>query len=271
MPDPIDPTTGKPIAATPDPAASQTLVTIPKEEWEGLKAKLDVFDRLGSNFNQQPAEPAAPAGPSLADQVKDIDSEIDRLDDQIDLAIADQKSIKSLARKRDSLSAKRLRLQIQHEDINPAINSGINTIDQLSAEITRGKMPYYELVKDQMNQILKGIPQSQRMSPEVRQLAYETALGKNMDKVLTAEREKMLREAAAQPALDPTHSGRGASTDPSVPKARDVLGPGGMAAIREKGQTVDQHFQSRGYKGGWPEYYKKHEDYFKDQGFGEED
>lgn len=271
MPDPnpnIDPTTGEPITLKPD----QTLVTIPKDEWDTLKAKLDVFDKLGPALTarQEPAAPAAPAGPSLADQVSGLDKEIDTIDDQIDSAIQNQQSIKALARKRDSLSAKRLRLQIQHEDIQPVISSGINTIDQLSAEITRGKMPHYELVKTEMDQILKGLPAEQRMSPQVRQLAYETAVGKNMDKILTAEREKVLRETEAQAALDPAH-GRKPTGAEDVPKAKDVLGPGGIAAIREKGETIDGHFQRRGYKGGWAEFYKKHEAYYKEQGFGEEE
>lgn len=269
MPDPnIDPLTGEPI--TP-PAGDTTLVTIPKGEWETLKAKLDVFDKLGPMLTarQEPAAPPPPQGPSLADQVKDIDAEITRLDDQIDTNISEQRGIKELARKRDALTSKRLRLQIQHEDINPALQSGINTIDQLSAEITRGKMPHYDVVKSEMDQILKGIPVDQRMNPQVRQLAYETAVGKNMDKILTAEREKILRETADQQALDPNH-GRKPNGADDVPKAKDVLGAAGIAAIREKGQTVDEHFRSRGYD-GWAGYYKKYEDYYKEQGFGEEE
>lgn len=271
MPDSnIDPTTGEPIDPDKDKG---TLVTIPKEEWDTLKAKLDVFDKIGPALtaNQTPPTPAAPSGPSLADQVKDIDAEISKLDDDIDAAISEQRGIKSLTRKRDQLTAKRLRLQIQHEDINPALQSGINTIEQLSSTVTRGNMPHYDLVKDHMEETLKSLPADQRMNPQIRQLAYEQALGKNMDKLLAAEREKTLREAETQPALDASRNNRGNAGDAEIPKAKDVLGASGIAAIREKGQTVDEHFKRRGYKNGWADYYKHHEEYFKSQGFGEED
>lgn len=267
----IDPLTGKPKVpdappanpnAPPDPnkpPADPTYVTIDKAEWEGLKAKLDVFDKIGSNFGQpaQPAPPPAPSGPTLADQVKEIDTELSTLDDQIDSAISDGKSIKALNRQRDQLNAKRLRLQIQHEDLDPIRTSGMSVINQLSSEISRGKMPHYETVKDDYERILQGLPMDQQMSPDIRQMVYKQAVGDNLDKILALQKEEILREAPAQPAIDPTSSGRSLDSEGhEIPKPKDVLPPEALLALKEKGQTADSYYRSLGYK-DWADFYTK--------------
>lgn len=266
MSDPvIDPTTGKP--ATP-PGGEPKLISIPETEWAEMKGKLDVFDRLGSRLAEPAAAaPAAPSGPTLASQLADIDKQLEAIDDRIDVAISDQKSVKSLNRERDKLTSQRLRLQITHEDLNPMRTAGMSTLNQLSAEMTRGKMPHYELVKGDFDKILTGLPLEAQMNPETRQMVYRQACGMNIEKITSTEAEKLMRASATQQALDVTKSSRGKDKDGNeIPKPVDVLGAGAIAALREKGQTVEQYYQSRGYAGGWTEYYTKHKDYFASQG-----
>ena len=250
MPEPvIDPTTGQPVGPALDPGGAENVVKISKDEWDNIKSRLDVFER---NFQQQPApaQPAPPSGPTLAEKVSTIDADISKLNEQIDSAISEQRPIASLLSKRDTLSQKRLRLQIQHEDLDPIRNAGMNTINQLSNEITRGKMPHLqhkEILAD-YNALLNSLPVDQQMNPEVKQMAYNSAVGKNMTIVLASEKEKLLREQA-EPNLDPpAGAGRNkGSNDTKIPKPKDILGEGAMSALREKGQTVDQYYRTLGY------------------------
>jgi hypothetical protein len=257
MPEPvIDPTTGEPVV-TPAPEG----IVIKQEDWDAVKSKLDAFDKGGGGGQFQPQAPVAPvipAGPTLAEQVSEFDTKINALGVEIDTAIKDEKPISGLLSKRDSLTSSRTRLVIKSEDIDPAMSAGVQTIDQLSAEMTRGNMPYYDTVKEDYEASLTNLPAESRMQPATRKLAYEMAVGKNIDKITDLKKEEILRSAADDPTLIPgnTNSRTVDTGNPDTPKPVDVLGKDTMAALKMAGRTPDEHYKSIGYK-GWDDFYEK--------------
>jgi len=257
----IDPATGKPK----DPPATPEYVPI--ADFNAIKQRLDAFE-AGTRFSQPPpsSTPPAPSGPSVSDQLSGIDKQIEAIDTQIDDAVKDGKPISKLNRERDALREKAIRLRIKSEDIDPAMSLGVQTIDQLSDQITRGSMKHLSVpeIKKAYEQALGGLDASQRMNPQMRQAAYNIAVGQHIDKVLEIEKEAMLR-ADATPPPEPGSAGTGRhdadtswTPDPKKPpKPEDVLSPGAMKALATKGVTADQYYTRKGYKGGWPEYWEK--------------
>lgn len=259
MPEPtIDPITGKPTTPAPDPNAPPAESQVSKADYEALRARLDVFEQNAANFNRQPAPPPAPSGPSYEEQLSNFDKAIDSLDAQIDAATEDGKPISKLLRERDKINATRTRLEVTHE-MEPKFAAGMQTIDYLSGEVTRGKMEHYDLVKKDMDTHLSQLPANERMNPQVRQKVYEIAVGMNIGKILEKQKEEVLRSAAADPTTTP--GGANSRVKPGeysagVPNPRKVLGDEVMSALRAKGVTVDQEYQRRGYA-GWEDYYEK--------------
>jgi len=279
MPKPtIDPITGKPVANADDPnaaaAAAENVVQIKKEDWDKLNTRLDTFEKNAMNFNQQPAQPAVPAkpaGPTLVDQVQEIDKDIAALNTKIDEAVTGGKPVSQLMTERDTLMHKRTRLQIKYEDIDPAMNAGIQTIDQISAEITRGKMKYYDLVKDDVEAALASLAPDQRMNPQMREAAYNIAVGKNIAKIMEAQEEEMLRSVsdAANNGTPPVGGNSRANDQPgkdTIPEPKDVLSPSALNAIKSVGKTPDEYYKSLGYAGGWNDFWEKRgKSYFGDE------
>lgn len=261
MPEPIiDPVTGKPKegnGGTLSPAGD--FVQISKDDWTRINARLDTFEKIGFNFGQPaaPAQPAAPTGPSFNDRVSEIDRNIETLDSKIDEAVSNNKPVSALLKERDKLTASRLRLQIKHEDIDPAFATGVDTINQLSDTVTRGQMPYLSIVQKDYEKHLNTLSPEQRMSPKMREAAYKLAIGDNVDKILEAEKEKALRASQEPGSPAPGSSSRAAGADQdAIPNPEDVLSRDTLKALKLKGQTPEQYYKSLGYK-DWPDYWNK--------------
>ena len=125
----IDPVTGKPKEKGNGDPPPGDFVQISTEEWAGVKARLDTFEK-GFNVQPQPAPtPPAPAGPSFDDQIKTLDSGIVALNTKIDEAVSENKPVSALLDERDKLTQQRTRLQIKHEDIDPVLSQGIDRTD----------------------------------------------------------------------------------------------------------------------------------------------
>jgi hypothetical protein len=257
MPPEIDPITGLPIVPPDDKTPNPDILQIKKEDWDKLNARLDSFDLHGAG-NQFQQTQQAPAGPSIDDQLSAIDRQIDAFDAEIDQAVKDGDPVSKLLKQRDTLSRKYTRLEIKLRDIDPAMGEGIEVIGKISSEMARGKMPHYELVKNDMAKHLNGIPANQRMNPDVQQAAYNMAAGANLDKILAAEREKLLRADIADPTktgLNQSTKNKGKSSG-GAPDPKSVLSRGAMDALELKGITVDQHYQKLGHK-DWADFWEK--------------
>ncbi len=248
-------------------AQAQDNVSIPKEEWESLKTKLDHFETNLStmaNPTQQQA-PMQPQGPTLQETISPMEQELEEVLEQIDSNIENGRGIKALNKKRASLERKITSTRIRHEDLDPIRNMGMQTINQLTSEVSRSKMPHYELVKKDFEEFMSNLTQEQQMNMDVRQIAYNQAVGKNSEKIFQAQMEQQNREAAAKQAgIDANSVNRPQKQkfgEVEVPAFEDVMSTSAVQALREKGLTADQEFQRRGFAGGWPEYYAKHKDF----------
>lgn len=258
----IDPKNGDINQNLEDPnKKKEESISISKEEWQSLKTRLDVYERQFSQF-QKPAPiqqtPQVPAGPSYEDEIKAVETQIDTLDDQIEEAIENGKSVKNLRKQQRQLQTKLTRLTVEHESIAPLRRQGMQTLTYLTSEVTRSKMPYYDLVKDDMQAFLNQLSEEQRADPKIQEFAYKSCVGdsKVLTQILAAEKEKILRDAATATVPDVSGSGRGAAQNKKVPAASKILGPQAMAALREKGISVDQHYKTFGYA-GWEDYWEK--------------
>jgi hypothetical protein len=129
-------------------------------------------------------------------------------------------------------------------------------------------MPHYDIVQKDVEAHLRQLPADQRMNPQVRKAAYQLAVGQNVDKIMAAQKEEILRSAAADLTMAPSgQSGRntGAQYGADIPDPKKVLGSDALTALRSKGVSVDQEYQRRGYD-GWEDYWNKvGKDYFGEE------
>lgn len=270
----IDPKTGKPIQppandpGTPpaDPNAPPAPEYVPKAQFDEALRRLDAFEsryQFGAGQPPQQTLPSPPPGPSVADQIADIDKEINSLGAEIDKAIADEKPVSALLTKRDNLTARRTRLQIQEEDIAPIRQFGTTAIDQLSEFAASSSMDLakkYDFVKASMDGMLNQLPAEQR-TLQVRQKAYQLAVGENHDKIMEAQREEWLRENPA-PVPPPGEGGRGGDNgNPDILKPEDVWDKDNLRELKKLGLTPETYVQRRGYK-DWEDYVTQNADYF---------
>lgn len=258
----IDPITGKPVDGG---GTDDKTITIKEEDFNDLKRRLDVFEQRTlaadekEKIARRQAAYQAPPGPSLDDQVSEIDKKIDELDAVIDKAVEDGKPFSKALKARDELVGQKTRLRIKHEDIDPVFSLGAATIDQLSDAVTRSKMKHIDVVKDDYEDRLASLPAEQRMNPKVREEVYNLAVGHNLDKILEAQKEEILRSVSEAQNLEPgTHGGRssGGAGDGDKTRPEDVLSKENMAAFKFMGKTPDEFYRGLGYE-GWDDYYEK--------------
>lgn len=256
MPEPtMDPITGKPIAppATPPPDF------VPKSDFDALRGRLDAFEQNAGKFSQQQNYPPPPTGPTFDDQIIELDKKLESLDAAIDKAAEDGNPISKLLRERDKINSVKTRIEVSRE-FDPKFAAGVQTIDYLAGEVTRGKMPHYDIVKNDVEQHLNSLPADQRMNPQIRQAAYQLAVGQNIDKIVAVKEEEVRRSVAADQNMAPNgQNGRSAGVGnygEGVPDPKKVLGSDAMAALRSKNVSVDQEYQRRGYV-GWADYWNK--------------
>lgn len=248
--------------ADPAAAAQPETVTIPKTEFDAIKHRLDVFDQRITGMPQQAAAPVQqiPQGPTVADQIKEIDTELTGIDGKIDEAIKESKPVSDLFRKRDELNEKRTTIRINAEHIDPIRNIGFATIDQLSAEVVKGQMPHLVIpeIKADFDRAMNAIPQEQRISPAMRIKAYEMAVGMNVDKIVVIQKEQWQRETTDTTQGPGKTTGREQASQSGdvVPKPEDYLDAANLAAIQGVGKTVDQYYQGMGYA-NWADFWEK--------------
>lgn len=257
MPEPtIDPMTGKPKIEPPPTAPPPNYV--PQSDFDALRQRLDVFEQVGLQQQQRDVY-SPPAGPSFDDQIADFDKKLEALDTQIDKAVEDGNAVSRLLRERDKINSARVRLEVNRE-FDPKFAAGVETIDFLAGEVTRRKMPHYDIVKDDVERHLKSLPANQRMNPQVRQAAYQLAVGQNVDKIVAAKEEEVRRSVAENASMAPNGpNGRmsgGQGYSEGVPDPKKILGSGAIAALKAKNVSVDQEYQRRGYV-GWEDYWNK--------------
>ena len=246
---------GNPVVpAAPEPST----VTMSKEEYDGIQKRLDAFD-LRLTPETAPAAPQVPAGPTLNEQVAGYDEEITALGVEIDTAIKDGQPVSALMTKRDTINAEKNSLIMRKQHIEPAFSAGVQTIGQLTDEVTKTQMPHLVIpeVKREYDRFISTLAPEQAMNPQMRIYAYNMAVGTNHTVILDQQKEAWLREATPPGGQVPgDQSGRQQQQGAhKIPKPEDILTRGNLDALEASGRTVDQHYQSLGYKAGWEQFW----------------
>lgn len=241
-------------------AAEQETVTIPKEEYETTIKRLDALDLRLTPQAVAPVAPQPAPGPTLDEQVTKFDEQILALGTEIDTAISEQKPVAALMAKRDALNAEKTTLQIRTQHIEPAFAQGVQTIGQLTDEVTKSQMPHLAIpeVKVEYDRFLDTLPPEQTMNPQMRIYAYNLAVGSQHTVILEQQKEVWLREATPPGGQTPGDTtGRSQSqTTHKIPKPEEILSQGNLNALAASGRTVDQHYQSLNYA-GWEDFWIK--------------
>lgn len=245
---------GNPIVPA---AAEPETVTIPKEEYENITKRLDAFD-LRLTPQVAPVAPQPAPGPTLEEQVAKFDDQITAIGTEIDTAITEQKPVAALMAKRDALNAEKTTLQIRTQHIEPAFAQGVQTIGQLTDEVTKSQMPHLAIpeVKVEYDRFLSTVPPEQSMNPQMRMYAYNLAVGSQHTVILAQQKEVWLREATPPGGQTPG-SATGRNQDQpthKIPKPEEILSQGNLNALAASNRTVDSHYQSLGYK-NWEDYW----------------
>ncbi len=251
MPDPvIDPTTGKPIEG--DPPAPEF---VPKADFDTLKTRLDTLE-LGGGYNPQPA-PVAPApvppGPTTADQIATINTDIAGLDAKIAQADTDEKPSGALLSDRQDLVSKRSRIQIQSEDIAPIRETGLSVMGSLSSTVMEAQMPNlkHAFVKQSYDAVMSTMVPEHKMNPEVMKMAYDKAVGENNETLNKLAAEEAIRVHVEANPAPPNNVPANRFTDSAgkaIPKPEEVFDKEGMAALRHTANgDADAFYQKLGY------------------------
>ena len=233
-----------------------------KDEVAGIKGAIDNLTLQFSNFGQVQQQPAAPKGPTIAEQTAAIDEQLVKLDTAMDEAIAEGKSVSTIQRKREELIQYKTDLKYDTK-IQELQSFGVFAIDQLTDKVVASEMPMlkYPEVKKAYDKAISTMAPDQRMNPEVRMTAYNYARGMNQELIFDKMFEERMRKDEEVKVQEPTgKSGRDVSQpdDPNrIPDPSEILDASNLQAIEAAGKTVESYYKSLGYPGGWEEYWIK--------------
>lgn len=154
--------------------------------------------------------------------------------------------------------------RVIREHVEPLRAQGEAAIANLTLEVAKSKMPYFEQVRGDMEAFLSQMPTGVRANPQALQIAYDSAVGKNFKRLAEAETEGKLRQMAgatggvAGTALPGGNNGRQAGGS-KVPNALEAFGPAVAEAVRSKGGE-DAFARTLRFK-DWAEYYEATKEY----------
>lgn len=141
-------------------------------------------------------------------------------------------------------SQQAMQLQLQQLQAN-----GSTMIANVVSEQAKGKLPYYERFKPEIDKMLQKVSPELRANPEMHKWAHDTVVGQNIG-VLTTEAS----EAAIRKALD---GGPGYVPGNGTPPKKDgQLTPEGVYGsdwndvkrlLQSKGISFEEHAKRRGY------------------------
>lgn len=174
-------------------------------------------------------------------------TEAEITEDDIEKALQSGEGAGSILKRAIGQVERKLTSQLQ-----ASLNDGASVIGELSQEVSRAKMPYYELLKDDISSMLNRMDPGLRMRPEVIKHVYDTAAGANISKIVALEVEKTLRKGQEnnEPAADPTNSRRVPPGTRQEPSFEEHFGKDSMDALKfvSGGTDPDQWARRLGYK-----------------------
>ncbi len=227
-------------------------VAVKKEDWDALNTKLtdfgrklDVFEQSATSVRVQPAAPAAPAGPTIEQQLSEIDTQIDKLEDDLDAAIEAEKPTKELRAKIRRLSDKKAELRTNAIAANLEVR-GVGMFEQITGTVMQPQFPLLRFapVKREYDDYLSRMTPAMRANPEALMRAYQLAVGARFTEVMSLQAEETARAAAAGAATQVPKGGGGGGRqipagggggggDEQTPE--DFFGEDSMSALRAVG------------------------------------
>lgn len=141
-----------------------------------------------------------------------------------------------------------LERKIVTQYVDPVRAQGADVIGQLSERVVRSEMPYYDLLKTDVDKMLDNMDPGLRMQPKVLKHVYDTVVGQNINKIVAREVETQLRKTTdGDPTETPTTTRTASPKDPS---AEETFGREALDSLKFlKGAPDPDLFAQRlGYK-----------------------
>ena len=196
------------------------------DEVRSMTSKLDQFAGLVTG-----ALTSSQSGPAPIREAPPQEPAIDDITDE-DYAVAVLQGDAAKITKRTKAEVERAKREIKHEynaRFSVLEGQGMGILDQVNTELGQqalAGMPYYVLLKQDIDAQLKTIPAHQR-TPEMRQWIYQRTVGANLDKIKAHDQAEETRIRQEREALD--IPGRTQSKDAKLTAAsvfgEDILSP----------------------------------------------
>ncbi len=236
------------------------------------------IDQFGAAQAAPPAAPAAPVADPSVEKISDIDKRLKPLYESYDKAVYDGKGTGAIMQQINNFEREKTVLTNQamiKSEVGQVTEFGTDALGQISTEITAGKMPRLQVpeVKRAYDEALAAMTPANKANPQVLLGAYNYAVGQNIDRVIEIEQEATIRKAADDLAnpQDPGASSGGRGAPPGDGsgdvKPEDVLSKENLMALKGVGKTADEYYRSIDPTcANFAEYYKKHKEYFDEEG-----
>jgi hypothetical protein len=242
----------KPGASSPAPAsqapAPQPIFT--SEQIRDLASGISQGITQGFKPAAEPAAASLPAGPSAAE----LQSKIDELDAQIDLAAEEGKPAetrRALMRQRDTLSFQKFEL----EHVAPLRTAGANSINSLVLDKMRADPYFVKYEKEIMALLGPAIQAGQALTVEIAHNALKYVKGNHIDEIIADNREAEIRAqklAQTAPLPGATNGRRATAQAPQRPQTiKEYFGEGADLAMnykRQKGVDDNQFARRLGFQ-----------------------
>ena len=215
-------------------------------------------------FPSKPSDASvdSPTGPTPLE----LEAEIDKLDNQIDLAVQEGKSVRELNKRRDQLRDQKFDI----ERVQPLRSQGSSGINELVINNLKLSDPLFEQYEDEfMDLIRPSMKAGQVLTLKVAQEGFALIKGRHIKEIIAAEKEAEKRQEKLKTSADLPGgtSGRQVSTQPKSPDTiRERFGGPAEEAFRaKKNKGIDEDAFARrlGYKDK-AEWFKKDDELSQD-------
>lgn len=175
---------------------------------------------------------------------------------EIETALAEGKGADKLAKYvQESVDAALASFKITNVD--PIQNIGFSTMESLTKEIVKPKMPHYNKYPKEVDDAIAKLPTHLRLHPEAQLFAYKAVIGSHVDEIVTEAKEAALRASSSddggtQPGAGSGRANAGAGSA-KTPDAAALFGPEAADALRAKGVSQEDHAKRLGFK-SWDDF-----------------
>ena len=243
------PPTEKPAVVSPAPASLPPQTVFTQDQIRDLAAGISAGITQGFKPAEAPPVAAPPSGPSIAD----LQSKIDELDAQIDIAAEEGKPAevrRGLMRERDRLRDQKF----ETEHVAPLRTAGANSINSLVLDKMRSDPYFIKYEKEIMAILAPALQAGQALTVEIAQNALKYVKGGHIDEILADQREAEIRQRKLEqtsPLPTSTTGRRTVAASQRPQTVRERFGPDAEETLnykRQKGMDDDQFARRMGFR-----------------------